>query len=551
MTNPFLTIYPLGGFGEIGMNCQMWDTLEGTVLIDYGIMFPDDQQFGVDAVIPALDPILARRDKLLGIVLTHGHEDHIGAVPWLVSFIKGLKIYGSQLTLAFLEHKLRERNLLDRAELVTVTPKTELQLGSLCFHFIPVSHSIPQGFALAVDTPVGKIVHSGDFKIDPFPQDGVGTDMSALRAFAGVDGVRLLMSDSTNAESEGHTLSEKAVRETFRGIFAEAAGRVVITLFSSHIERIQMVLDVAREYGRTVVISGRSLINNVERARELGFLQNADNVHTDLDIPDVPADKMVIMATGSQGEPLSALSRIVTGGHHHLSIQAGDTVIMSSRVIPGNARAINRLVNQMYRLGANVFHDATRTVHVSGHARQEELLAMLDATRPTYFVPVHGEFRHLNAHRELARRWGVLSERTMILEDGEPLTLLPEGVRLEEKIPATGILVDGKGVGDVGNLVLHERHLLGGDGVVVVVLVLDAETGEVIHGPDVISRGFVFEQQYNHVLEDSKCLILDLLEDPVRPDIQHLGDTVRSLLRGFFRRVLGRDPVVVPVITEV
>ena len=551
MTDTFLTITPLGGLGEIGMNCQMWNTPEGCVLVDCGIMFPDDQQLGVDVVIPPLEPILAQRGRLLGVVLTHGHEDHIGAVPWLVSFIKGLKVYGSPMTLALVEHKLRERGLLDRAELITVTPEHELALGGLRFHFIPVSHSIPQGYALAVDTPVGKVVHTGDFKIDEFPSDGVGTDLPALRSFAGADGVRLLLSDSTNAESEGHTQSEKVVRETLHEIFSEAKGRIVITLFSSHIERIQMVFDMAREFDRAVVVSGRSLVNNIERGRDLGFMRMPPELFTDQTIPDVSPERMVVIATGSQGEPLSALSRIASGEHRQLSIMEGDTVIMSSRVIPGNARAVNRLINQMYRMGADVCHDGTRPVHVSGHGRRDELRTMLDAVRPKFFVPIHGEYRHLIQHRDLARDWGIAPERTFILDDGEPLTLLPDTIRLEEKIPADSILVDGKGVGDVGNLVLRERQLLGGDGVVVVVLVLDEETGEVIHGPDMISKGFVFEQQFSHLLEDAKCLVLDHLETSPRLGIPRLGDRIRSSLRSFFRKVVGRDPVVVPVITEV
>lgn len=551
MTDTFLTITPLGGLGEIGMNCQMWNTPEGCVLVDCGIMFPDDQQLGVDVVIPPLEPILAQRERLLGVVLTHGHEDHIGAVPWLVSFVKGLKVYGSPMTLALVEHKLRERGLLDRAELITVTPEHNLTLGGLRFHFIPVSHSIPQGYALAVDTPVGKVVHTGDFKIDEFPSDGVGTDLPALRNFAGADGVRLLLSDSTNAESEGHTQSEKVVRETFHEIFSEAKGRIVITLFSSHIERIQMVFDMAREFDRAVVVSGRSLVNNIERARDLGFMRMPPELFTDQTIPDVSPERMVVIATGSQGEPLSALSRIASGEHRQLSIMEGDTVIMSSRVIPGNARAVNRLINQMYRMGADVCHDGTRPVHVSGHGRRDELRTMLDAVRPKFFVPIHGEYRHLIQHRDLARDWGIAPERTFILDDGEPLTLLPDTIRLEEKIPADSILVDGKGVGDVGNLVLRERQLLGGDGVVVVVLVLDEETGEVIHGPDMISKGFVFEQQFSHLLEDAKCLVLDHLETSPRLGIPRLGDRIRSSLRSFFRKVVGRDPVVVPVITEV
>ena len=318
MTDTFLTITPLGGLGEIGMNCQMWNTPEGCVLVDCGIMFPDDQQLGVDVVIPPLEPILAQRGRLLGVVLTHGHEDHIGAVPWLVSFIKGLKVYGSPMTLALVEHKLRERGLLDRAELITVTPEHELALGGLRFHFIPVSHSIPQGYALAVDTPVGKVVHTGDFKIDEFPSDGVGTDLPALRSFAGTDGVRLLLSDSTNAESEGHTQSEKVVRETFHEIFSEAKGRIVITLFPA----ISSVSRWCSTWPANSIApswcSGRSLVNNIERGRDLGFMRMPPELFTDQTIPDVSPERMVVIATGSQGEPLSALSRIASGEHRQL-----------------------------------------------------------------------------------------------------------------------------------------------------------------------------------------------------------------------------------------
>jgi len=553
MTDSYLTITPLGGLGEIGLNCQIWDTPEGSVLVDCGIMFPDEQQLGVDTVIPPLDAILARRERLAGVVLTHGHEDHIGAVPWLVTFAKGLTIYGSPFTLALVGHKLRERGILDRADLVAIDARHDLALAGMTFRFMPVSHSIPQGFALAVDTPVGKVVHTGDFKIDPCPMEGVGTDLAAFRAFAGPEGVRLLLSDSTNAESEGHTEPERRVRETFHDIFSNARGRIVITLFSSHIERIQMVFDMAAAFGRAVVVSGRSLINNIERARELGFLRMPPELLTDQTVADLPPERTTLIATGSQGEPFSALSRIATGEHRNLSIGEGDTVIMSSRVIPGNARAVNRLINQMYRMGANVCHDATRLVHVSGHAKRDELRAMLEAVRPHYFVPIHGEYRHLIQHRELARECGVDAERARILEDGQPLTLLPNGeYRLEEKIPATSILVDGKGVGDVGNLVLRERQLLGGDGVVVVVIVIDGESGELLHGPDMISKGFVFEQQYSHILEDAKCLVLDLFEEGTADLTAHrLGERIRASLRGFFRKVVGRDPVVVPAITEV
>lgn len=553
MTDQQLTITPLGGLREIGLNCQIWETAQGAVLIDCGLMFPDEQQMGVDMVIPPLEPILARSDRLLGVVLTHGHEDHIGAVPWLVTYLKGLRIYGSAFTLALVEHKLRERGLLERAELHVVTPTQDLQLGSMTFRFFPVSHSIPQAFALGVVTPAGKIVHTGDFKLDPFPSDGVGTDLKGMAKFAG-KGVRLLLSDSTNAEAEGSNISEAVVRDAFAEIFAEATGRIVITSFSSHIERIQAVFDMANRFGRSVVVSGRSLINNIERARNLNFMRLPTEVFTDQNIPDLPPERMVILATGSQGEPLSALSRIVMGEHRQLSLQPGDTMIMSSRVIPGNARAVNRLINQMYRMGAQVCHDAMRPVHVSGHAKREELKTMIATVKPRFFVPVHGEYRHLVQHRQLAVDCGVAPERAIILEDGDPITLLPRSVRLEEKIPVESILVDGKGVGDVGSLVLRERQLLGGDGVVVVSVVLDADTHEVLGGPDILSKGFVFEQSFQHVLDDAKGIMLDILEERSPRstfDLARLHDRSRSMLRGFFRRVLGRDPVIFPVITEV
>ena len=548
MNEPFLTITPLGGLGEIGLNCQMWDTPQGMVLVDCGLMFPDDLQLGVDVVIPPLDPILAHKDRLLGVVLTHGHEDHIGAVPWLLSFVKGLTVYGSPFTLALVEHKLRERGLMDRAELVRVTPRDQVRLGDLLFRFLPVSHSIPQGYALAVDSPVGHIIHTGDFKLDNHAIDGMGTNLEQFREFAGKDGVRLLLSDSTNVEVAGHSRPEGVVREALRDIFAAAEGRIVITLFSSHIERIQSVFEMAREFDRAVVVSGRSLLNNIEKARDHGMLQHPPELYTDQAVPDLPPDRVVILATGSQGEPLSALARITMGEHRYLSIQEGDTVIMSSRAIPGNAQAVNRLINQMYRAGARVMHEG---VHATGHGHREELRAMLAATRPEIFVPIHGEFRHMARHRDLARECGVIPDNALMLEDGQPITLYGDRFEIGEKVAAESLMVDGKGVGDVGALVLRERQLLGDAGVVVVSLVLDAETGELLHGPNIVSRGFVFTRRFDHVLEDAKCLVLDQLEDrSINDTASKLGERIRSSMRSFFRKVMGRDPVVLPMITE-
>ncbi len=508
MTTPFVSITPLGGLGEIGLNCQMWSTDQGIVLVDCGLMFPDDQQLGIDIVIPPLDPIIRRQNSLLGLVLTHGHEDHIGAIPWLLSFIDGLTLYGSPFTLALVEHKLKERGLMDKATLSVVEPRDTVRLGALEFTFLPVSHSIPQGYALAVNTPVGKIIHTGDFKLDATAPDGVGTDLDDFRAFAGNKGVKLLLSDSTNVEVEGHSQPELKVKEALRKIFSTSQSRIIITLFSSHMERVQSVFDMAREFDRHVVISGRSLTNNIEKAQALGLLVSPPEIYSDQNMPILDPAKTVIIATGSQGEPLSALARISSGEHRQLHIVEGDTVIMSSRAIPGNARAVNRMINQMYRQGALVLHEG---VHATGHAMREELRAMLEAVRPEYFVPVHGEFRHLARHRELARECGVAPEKIIVMENGDTLSLLPQGVRQEEKIAVESILVDGKGVGDVGASVLRERQLLGGDGVVVVSVTIDAADGSILHGPELISRGFMFTEHFEHVLEDAKQLVLDQL----------------------------------------
>jgi ribonuclease J len=548
----FLTITPLGGLGEIGLNCQLWETPRGVVMVDCGIMFPDESHLGVDVLIPRLDSVLAVRDRFLGIILTHGHEDHIGALPWLVPHMKGIRIYGSPFTLALVEHKLKERAIADHAELIPVGASTLLALGDLRFRFFPVCHSIPQGFALGVESPVGAVVHSGDFKLDPAPLDGVGTDMESLRDFAEKQGVRLLLSDSTNIERDGHSLSEKEVTEALDNIFTAADGRIVITLFSSHIHRIQEVFDLARKYGRSVVISGKSLANNIEKAKELNLLRmppaffNAYN-----SVPDLPDRELVLLVTGAQGEPFSALARMAQQEHRRLGIQRGDTVVISSRMIPGNARAITRMINDMYRLGAEVYHEEVRDIHASGHAYRNELKEMIETVRPRLFVPIHGEYRHLVKHARLARECGVPPECSIILEDGEPLTLLPAGIRREERMPSEYTLVDGKGVGDVGTHVLKERHILGDEGMVLVVLVRDAESGAVLHGPQMLSKGFVFYRHFEHLLEDAKCLVLEQIEGNRDAGSERLSENIRSSLRRFFRSVLDRDPVVVPIIADV
>ena len=555
MADARLTITPLGGFGEIGMNCMVWSTPRSRVIVDCGLMFPSDYHLGVDVIIPRFDFILEHKEQILGIVLTHGHEDHIGALPWLVPQLN-VPIYASPFTLSLVEHKLRERGLLERAELVTVSPSKPLKLGDMTFNFFPVCHSIIDGYALGVETPAGRVVHTGDFKIDPKPLDGPGTDLGLFKKFAGKNGAALLLSDSTNVEREGHSLSEREVLANLRSLFAKATGRIIVTLFSSHIQRIQEVFDCAVETGRSIVVGGRSLVNNIEMAKNLGRLRLPEKLYLDSNsAPALPDNKTVLLVTGSQGEPLSALSRIVSGGHRTLSIHSGDMVIMSSRLIPGNTMAVNSLVNNLYRLGAEVYYDKEHPVHASGHAQQSELEAMLKAVRPRCFVPVHGEYRHLVKHVRLATGCGVKQENTAIVENGQPFTISASdtvpGITLEEPILAQSILVDGKGVGDVGQVVLKERHILGGEGMVVVVMVLDESTWSILQGPEIFSKGFVFEQQYSHVLEDAKCLVLDCIEGHPTGELDKLKDRIRTSLRRFFRKILDRDPVVVAVVTAV
>ncbi|SHN63233.1 ribonuclease J [Desulfovibrio litoralis] len=551
--NRFLTITPLGGLGEIGMNCMEVSSQDGSILIDCGLMFPENYHLGIDVVIPRFDHIISKKDQLKAIILTHGHEDHIGALPWLVKYVN-VPIYGSKFTLALVEHKLRERGLLDKVTLIPVKPGKTLKVAGLKIHFFPVCHSIIDGLALGIDSPVGKIIHTGDFKIDKDPLiENWGTDLKQFKRFAGKEGVRLLMSDSTNIEQEGWSINERKIVETFRSIFKEAKGRIIVTLFSSHIQRIQEVLDCAKEFGRKVGVSGRSLGVNIEIAKNLGYLNVSEgDLFIDLnEMPVLPDDKVVFIVTGSQGEPMSALSRIVRGGHKQLSVHQGDTVLLSSRMIPGNVEAVTRMVDNLYRLGAEVCYDKMHSIHASGHAYKEELKAMLLATRPKTFIPVHGEYRHLVKHSRLAVECGVTPERAIILEDGQPITLLPVGIRFEEPVAVDSILVDGKGVGDVGTSVLRDRQILGDEGMLIAVLVIDEVTWNILYGPAVFSRGFVFEEHFDYLLEDAKCLILDVFENDPHASVDKLQDKIRSSLRRFFKKILERDPIIVPVIATV
>ncbi|XPV75253.1 MAG: ribonuclease J [Desulfovibrio sp.] len=547
MSNEKLTIYPLGGLGQIGLNCTLFETENAMIIVDCGLMFPDDNLYGVDIAIPNFEYILQNRDKIKGIIATHGHEDHIGALPWLMPYVHA-PIYGSNFTIGLIANKLREHNLEQYVDLRTVRNNDRVEFEDIAVNFFPVCHSIMKGFGLGLETPVGKVIHTGDFKIDRDPLDGVATDMYAFRSFA-KEGLKLLMSDSTNVEVDGFSSTEKEVRANLDGIFRKAKGRIFVTLFSSHIQRMQQVINIAAKHGRKVAVSGKSISRNLELAMELGLVTVPEytliSIEETVNFPD---ERIVLLVTGSQGEPFAALSRIASDDHYQIGIHPGDIVLLSSRTIPGNEKAITSVINNLYRLGAEVLYERKHGIHASGHACREELKMMLKHLKPSHFIPVHGEYRHLFKHRQLAVETGVPADNAIILENGQPITFTQKGFSLETDVRCDMTLVDGKGVGDVGQSVLKERQLLAGEGLVVVVFIIDKETGEITVGPQLISRGFVFEEEYSHLLDDAKCLLLDVYENVPPGQTKKLEERVRSSLRKFFRKVLERDPVVVPLI---
>lgn len=551
MAAEFLRIRPLGGLGEIGLNCQKWECEEGIFLMDCGLMFPDDSHYGIDAVIPSFDSLLSTKEKFLGVLLTHGHEDHIGALPWLLRVVKNINIYGSAFTLALVKHKLEERGLLERANLILVETYDTIKIGSLTFQAIPVCHSIPGGYAYFIESPIGRIVYTGDFKLDEqansYPLEYSCALQEDLKEFC-KDGIKLLLSDSTNIENPHHSASETMVKEGLDQIFSQTKGRIVIALFASHIQRIRTVFELAERHKKHVIISGRSLAANINIAQKLGYL-SPEKFYQEIDetITELSRENTVVLATGTQGEALSALTRISSGEHKRLALQEGDTVIMSSRTIPGNAKAVSRMINQMYKQGAAVFHDDRFTIHATGHACYEELKTILKLCNPEHFIPLHGEYRHLSQHITLAKEIGI--KNCHLLEDGQPICFYADGTHEKEcSEPINFVLVDGKGVGDVGQLVLKERRILSNEGIVIVSLVLNKETGEIITGPHVLSRGFVFEQQFNHYLQEAQCLILEQLELLNGKNLEKLPEMVRIALRRFFRDVLEREPVIENII---
>jgi ribonuclease J len=545
---PPLRVIPLGGLGEIGLNLLVLEHGDSAIAIDCGVMFPDAQMLGVDVVIPDVSYLRNLGERFRAIFLTHGHEDHIGALPYVLAD-SPVPVYGTPLTLGFVRERMREHGIA--ATLITYGPEP-CRIGPFTVEPFAVTHSIPDSVGLAIRTPVGTVVHTGDFKLDQTPLDGRLPDIGRL-AELGAEGVTLLLSDSTNAEHPGITPSERSVGSQLETIFRGAVGRILVTTFSSHIHRMQQVIDLAVRFDRKVALVGRSLLSHVAVARDLALLRVPEGTLVDLpEARDLPRERVALITAGSQAEAASALVRIAMDAHKLVSLAPGDTVVLSSRIIPGNERAISSLVNHLYRRGAIVYYDRIAHVHVSGHASQEELKLMLNLVTPRYFVPVHGEYRHLVRHIRLATEVGVPAERCHLLEDGDVLELDQSGARRGDRVTAGRVFVDGKGIGDVADLVLRDRRHLSEDGLVLAVLAIHQQSGDIVAGPDLVSRGVVTEEASPEVLEPARDAILEALaaiNPESRTDPVEVKEEVRRALRRYFKR-FDRRPVILPFVME-
>jgi ribonuclease J len=545
----------LGGVGEVGRNMACVE-LDGRILIvDVGLSFPHAEMPGIDLVLPDFEYVRERFDDVEAIVLTHGHQDHIGALPYLLREFDGdpLPVYGTAFTLALLEGQLEEHQVRDRAEFRQVTPGEAAIVGPFSMRFLRVTHSIPDGMAVVIDTPYGSILHTGDFKIDQTPLDGRATDLHALAEEAG-SGVHLLLSDSTNAEESGYTDSERSVGPVLQDIIARAPQLVVVACFSSHIHRIQQVVNAARADERVVAFLGRSMLQSVEAARLLGILHvPEDDVIPIEEVEHRDPSRVVVVCTGSQGEPFSALSLMAAREHKWVKLKEGDSVVLSSSLIPGNEPAIHRVIDGLYRTGADVFHLPAYPVHASGHAAAEELRLMLSLVRPRWFIPIHGERRHLAHHAKIATEVGIAADHVLICEDGDVVEV-GEKVHVIERAPAGMTLVDGLGIGDVGEVVLRDRRKLSADGVVVVVVAVDGHHGQVLSGPDIVNRGFVFDETSGDILEEARERVMLSLKDSAEAEVVDRGvleQNIRRVLGKYFYEVTQRKPVILPVIVEV
>ena len=551
-TKQRLKIIPLGGLSEIGKNMMVMEYEDDIIIIDVGLMFPEEEMLGIDLVIPDISYLLEKQEKIRGIIITHGHEDHIGALPYLLPQLNA-PIYSTRLTQGLISVKLKERKALTEAKLKIIPPGGEITLGKFKVEFFPVCHSIPDSVGLIIHTPLGTIVHSGDFKLDYTPVSGKPTDLSRL-AQLGAQGVLLLLSDSTYTELPGYTPSERVVGEALDHIMAEAPGRVIVTTFSSLVSRIQQVIDAAAKYQRRVFIIGRSMSDTVRMALELGYLNAPAGILARLDeLKGMPRNKVVFITTGSQGEPTSALVRMANRDHRQVHILRGDTVVISATPIPGNESLVNRTIDNLFKQGAQVLYGKVAQVHVHGHGSQEELKLLLNLVKPKFFMPIHGEYRHLSMHAKLAQSMGIPKENTFVLEDGDVLELNPQTAKLTGKIASGNVYVDGLSVGDVGSVILRDRKMLSRDGIVVVIITVNKQTGKLVGRPDIVSRGFVDTRESKDMLDESRDLIARTLDrGGVRPaEWSFIYSKVRDTLNRFYYDQTKRRPMVLPFMVKV
>jgi ribonuclease J len=541
-----LKIIPLGGLSEIGKNMMALEYENDIMIIDAGLMFPGEEMLGIDLVIPDISYLLENKEKVRGIVITHGHEDHI--LPQL-----NVPVYSTRLPHGLISVKLKERKALEGAKLNSVPYNQPISLGRFKVELFPVCHSIPDAAGLIIQTPIGTIVHSGDFKLDYTPVYGKPTDLSRL-ARLGAQGVLLLMADSTYSELPGYTPSERVVGETLDRVMAEAPGRVIVTTFSSLVSRIQQVIDAAAKHNRRVFVVGRSMTDIVKMTLELGYLKAPNGILANIDeLKKMPRNRVVLVTTGSQGEPTSALVRIANRDHRHVHILKGDTVVLSATAVPGNEALINRIVDSLFKQGAQVLYDKVAKVHVHGHGSQEELKLLLNLVRPRFFIPVHGEYRHLSLHAQLAESVGIPKSNIFVLEDGDILELGPSGGKVTGKVSSGNVYVDGLSVGDIGSVVLRDRRMLSRDGVVMVVITVNRQTGKLVGRPDIISRGFVEPGETKDMIDKSRDLVAKTLDHSgVRPaEWGYINAKVRDILHKYYYDQTKRRPMILPVMVKV
>lgn len=546
-------IIPLGGVNEIGKNLTAIEYKNDIVVIDCGLKFPDEDMFGIDLVIPDITYLIKNKEKVSGIFLTHGHEDHIGALPYVLKQLN-VPVYGTKLTLGIVETKLKEHGLLSSTELVRVKPRDVIRLNSVSVEFIKTNHSIADSVAIAVHTPLGVVLHTGDFKVDYTPIDGEPMDFARF-AELGKKGVLAMMADSTNVEKSGYTNSEKIVGESLTRIFGKTKGRIIIATFASNIHRIQQIIDAASVYGRKVAVSGRSMENIMNVAIELGYIEVDKDTLVSIDqINKYNNDQVVIITTGSQGEPMSALSRMAASEHRKVNIVEGDTIIISATPIPGNEKLVSKVINQLFKKGAEVIYGSQENIHVSGHACEEELKLMQTLVKPKNFIPVHGEYRHLKQHGELAIKLGLDSKNVVIPDVGDVIEVTRNGIKKNGSVVSGQIFVDGLGVGDVGNIVLRDRKHLSQDGILTVVVTLSKENKAIVAGPDIISRGFVYVRESESLMDEARDIVRNILlecEEKNISDWATLKSNVRDELRSYLYEKTKRKPMILPIIMEI